>query len=82
MQEKTKRGFLEDWRIGVELAITSVFDAVRWVVRKVLFMPEKQALPPWGLDGRHTEWVDQHEVTISLSPFFFCLTVCTVQGTI
>lgn len=46
----------------MELAITSIFDAVRWIVRKLLFMPEKQALPPWGVDGRHTGLLEDPEV--------------------
>ncbi|KAL3139966.1 hypothetical protein ABBQ38_004253 [Trebouxia sp. C0009 RCD-2024] len=61
VQEETKRGFLEDWRIGLELAITSVFEAVRWTVRKVLFMPAKNAMAPWGWGGRHTKRMDQPE---------------------
>ncbi|KAL0031744.1 hypothetical protein WJX79_004834 [Trebouxia sp. C0005] len=61
VQEKAKRGFLEDLRIGAELATTAVFDAVRGLVRKVLFMPEKQIFSPLGFDGRGTGWVDDSE---------------------
>lgn len=67
VQERTKRGFMEDWRIGAELAITSVFEAVRWTVRKGLFMPSKHALPPFELSGKQTERVDRHEVTFTSS---------------
>ncbi|KAL0056175.1 hypothetical protein WJX82_008465 [Trebouxia sp. C0006] len=61
VQEKAKRGFLEDLRIGAELATTAVFDAVRGLVRKVLFMPEKRIFSPLGFDGRGTGWVDDSE---------------------
>jgi hypothetical protein len=64
VQEKAKRGFLEDLRIGAELATTAVFDAVRGLVRKVLFMPEKRIFSPLGFDGRGTGWVDDSEVTV------------------
>ena len=64
VQERAKRGFLEDLRIGAELATTVVFDAVRGLIRKVLFMPEKQIFSPLGFDGRATGWVDDNKVTI------------------
>lgn len=63
MQEKAKRGFVEDLRIGAELATTAVFDAVRVLVRKVLFMPDKQAFSPLGFGGRGPGWIDDSEVT-------------------
>lgn len=55
VQEKAKRGFLEDFRIGLELATTAVFDAVRWLIRKALFMPEKQAFTPLGVERRELQ---------------------------
>lgn len=61
VQERAKRGFLEDLRIGAELATTVVFDAVRGLIRKVLFMPEKQIFSPLGFDGRATGWVDDNK---------------------
>ena len=62
VQEKAKRGFLEDFRIGLELATTAVFDAVRWLVRKGLFMPEKQTFTPLGMEKRFQTGVASHEV--------------------
>ena len=62
MQEKSKRGFLEDTRIALELATTAVFDAVRWSVRKALIMPEKQALTPAGLKKRIADGSEGSEV--------------------
>ena len=56
MQEKAKRGFLEDWRIGAELATTAVFDALRWLIRKALFMPEREAFSPLGVNGTGPGW--------------------------
>ncbi len=64
VQEKAKRGFLEDLRIGAELATTAVFDAVRWLVRKALFMPEKQTFSPLGFDGRGPGWIGDGEVMV------------------
>lgn len=47
MDEKTKqRGFLEDIRMGCELGVTSVFDAVRCVVRRVLALPSRNSWTP------------------------------------
>ena len=62
VQEKAKRGFLDDWRLGAELVTTDVFDAVRWLVRKALFMPEKQDFSPFGVDGRRSGWMGDSEV--------------------
>ena len=62
VQEKVKRGFLDDWRLGAELVTTDVFDAVRWLVRKALFMPEKQNFSPFGIDGRRSGWMGDSEV--------------------
>ena len=58
---------MEDLRIGAELATTAVFDAVRGLIRKVLFMPEKHIFSPLGFDGRETGWVDDSEVTLKTS---------------
>lgn len=66
VQEKAKRGFLEDFRIGLELATTAVFDAVRWLVRKALFMPEKQTFTPLGMEKRFQNGAAIHEVLLLL----------------
>ena len=47
----------------MELGTTNVFDGVRWLVRKVLFMPDKQPFSPFGFDGRHPGWMDDSEVS-------------------
>jgi len=73
VQEKAKRGFLEDLRIGAELATTAVFDAVRGLIRKVLFMPEKHIFSPLGFDGRGTGWVGDSEVTVRLDVQLCCM---------
>lgn len=47
VDEKAKRrGFMEDIRVGCELAVTSVFEAVRVVVRRVLALPNRSAWSP------------------------------------
>ena len=47
VDEKTKRrGFLEDIRMGCELGVTSVFEAVRLVVRRVLALPARSSWTP------------------------------------
>lgn len=47
MDEKAKRrGFMEDIRVGCELAVTSVFEAVRVIVRRVLALPSQSAWSP------------------------------------
>ncbi|EIE26467.1 hypothetical protein COCSUDRAFT_39557 [Coccomyxa subellipsoidea C-169] len=47
VDEKTKRrGFLEDIRMGCELGVTSVFEAVRLVVRRVLALPSRSSWTP------------------------------------
>ncbi|KAK9840957.1 hypothetical protein WJX81_002471 [Elliptochloris bilobata] len=40
-----KRGFLEDFRLGCELAITWAFDCLRWVTRKLCGMPAPPSSP-------------------------------------
>ena len=51
VQEKPKRGFLEEIRIGAELAVTAVFDAIRWVVTKTLISKK----PKVGSDSHTTK---------------------------
>ena len=47
VDEKAKRrGFMEDIRVGCELAVTSVFEAVRVIVRRVLALPSQSAWSP------------------------------------
>ncbi len=38
-----RRGLLEDTRLGLELAVTAVFEAMRTAVRTALFLPKQQA---------------------------------------
>ena len=68
VQEKSKRGFLEDGRIALELATTAVFDAVRWLVRKVLLMPDKPVHTPMAKDRRRQPWADSNEVRTHAPP--------------
>ena len=35
-----KRGFLDDFRLGCELAVSATFEAVRTIVRKIFIIPE------------------------------------------
>ena len=45
--ESTKRrGFLEDIRLGCELGVSAVFDAVRYIVRRILALPANSKAAP------------------------------------
>ncbi|KAK9810060.1 hypothetical protein WJX72_004140 [[Myrmecia] bisecta] len=37
-----QRGVMEDVRLGCELAVTAGFDSIRWLIRKLLLMPQGQ----------------------------------------
>lgn len=38
-----RRGLLEDARLGLELAVTVVFEAARTAIRALLLLPQRQA---------------------------------------
>ncbi|GAB4815151.1 hypothetical protein N2152v2_002197 [Parachlorella kessleri] len=40
-----RRGLLEDTRLGLELAVTAVFEALRTAIRAALFLPRQQGAP-------------------------------------
>lgn len=46
-----RRGLLEDTRLGLELAVTAVFEAVRTTVRSVLFLPKEEAGTAYEVGG-------------------------------
>lgn len=67
MQEKIKRGFLEDFRTGLELGTTAMFDAVRWLVRKALFMPDNQTFTPLGMQRKYQDEIASAEVYLKFA---------------
>lgn len=40
-----RRGFAEELRLNCELAVTAVFDTVRWLVRRTLRVPQERGSP-------------------------------------
>ena len=42
-EQAKKRGLLEDVRLNCEVMVTASFDNVRWLIRRVLLMPEPQS---------------------------------------
>lgn len=40
-----RRGFAEDMRLNCELAVTAVFDTVRWLMRRTLRVPQERESP-------------------------------------
>ena len=46
-----RRGLLEDTRLGLELAVTAVFEALRTAIRAALFLPRLQGAPLTEVGG-------------------------------
>ena len=76
-----KRGFLEDFRLGYELAITWGFDCLRWVTRKLCGMPSPPSsplLPP----PRHARRETPHDFPDAVRALLYlCSQRLTAAGT-